>query len=83
MLRVRACARVPAAAVPLGLGSSARPSPLPQRSLQDVVHQEKKLYLVFEFLDLDLKKCMDATPQYFNDPAITRVRGVVGRVGGC
>ena len=27
--------------------------------LLDVVHSDKKLYLVFEFLDLDLKKYMD------------------------
>lgn len=25
----------------------------------DIVHSEKKLYLVFEYLDLDLKKYMD------------------------
>ncbi|XP_059527271.1 cyclin-dependent kinase 3 isoform X1 [Myotis daubentonii] len=30
--------------------------------LLDVVHSEKKLYLVFEFLSQDLKKFMDATP---------------------
>lgn len=28
-------------------------------SLFDIIHQESKLYLVFEFLDLDLKKYMD------------------------
>lgn len=27
-----------------------------------MVHSEKKLYLVFEFLSQDLKKYMDATP---------------------
>lgn len=27
-----------------------------------MVHSEKKLYLVFEFLSQDLKKLMDATP---------------------
>ena len=32
------------------------------RSLQDVVHSENKLYLVFEYLDQDLKKFMDASP---------------------
>lgn len=31
--------------------------------LQDVVHADAKLYLVFEFLDLDLKKHMDAHPR--------------------
>ncbi|XP_059125810.1 cyclin-dependent kinase 3 isoform X1 [Peromyscus eremicus] len=30
--------------------------------LLDVVHREKKLYLVFEFLTQDLKKHMDSTP---------------------
>ncbi|XP_069849375.1 cyclin-dependent kinase 3 [Dipodomys merriami] len=30
--------------------------------LLDVVHKEKKLYLVFEFLSQDLKKYMDSTP---------------------
>ncbi|KAM5216637.1 cyclin-dependent kinase 3 isoform 1-T3 [Hipposideros larvatus] len=30
--------------------------------LLDVVHKEKKLYLVFEFLSQDLKKFMDSTP---------------------
>ena len=28
----------------------------------DVVHSEKKLYLVFEYLNLDLKKYMDMMP---------------------
>lgn len=32
-------------------------------SLKDVVHQESKLYLVFEYLDQDLKKYMDSTKQ--------------------
>ncbi len=27
--------------------------------LFDIIHQESKLYLVFEFLDMDLKKYMD------------------------
>eukprot|EP01113_Clastostelium_recurvatum_P030689 TRINITY_DN3750_c0_g1_i1.p1 TRINITY_DN3750_c0_g1~~TRINITY_DN3750_c0_g1_i1.p1 ORF type:complete len:300 (+),score=6.40 TRINITY_DN3750_c0_g1_i1:182-1081(+) len=30
--------------------------------LEDVVHSENKLYLVFEFLDQDLKKYMDSVP---------------------
>ncbi|XP_052805726.1 cyclin-dependent kinase 2-like [Mya arenaria] len=30
--------------------------------LLDVVHSEKKLYLVFEFLQMDLKKLMDSCP---------------------
>ncbi|KAL7231201.1 hypothetical protein ACSBR2_009463 [Camellia fascicularis] len=31
--------------------------------LQDVVHSEKRWYLVFEYLDLDLKKHMDSCPE--------------------
>jgi serine/threonine protein kinase len=30
-------------------------------SLLDVIHNDSKLYLVFEFLDLDLKRYMDST----------------------
>ncbi|KAK2383647.1 Cell division control protein 2-B [Trifolium repens] len=36
--------------------------------LRDVVHSEKRLYLVFEYLDLDLKKYMDSTPEFSKDP---------------
>ncbi|KAH7533854.1 hypothetical protein FEM48_Zijuj04G0175900 [Ziziphus jujuba var. spinosa] len=36
--------------------------------LQDVVHSEKRLYLVFEYLDLDLKKHMDSSPEFAKDP---------------
>ncbi|CAK8578118.1 unnamed protein product [Lathyrus sativus] len=35
--------------------------------LQDVVHSEKRLYLVFEYLDLDLKKHMDSSPEFSKD----------------
>ncbi|XP_065634345.1 cell division control protein 2 homolog [Quercus suber] len=35
--------------------------------LQDVVHSEKRLYLVFEYLDLDLKKYMDSSPEFARD----------------
>lgn len=31
--------------------------------LYDVIHERKKLYLVCEFVDQDLKKCMEKTPQ--------------------
>ena len=34
----------------------------PPARLLDVVHSEKKLYLVFEFLSQDLKKYMDSAP---------------------
>ena len=36
--------------------------------LLDVVHEDRKLHLVFEFLDLDLKKHMDTSPQSYKDP---------------
>ncbi|CAL0306103.1 unnamed protein product [Lupinus luteus] len=35
--------------------------------LQDVVHSERRLYLVFEYLDLDLKKHMDSSPDFAKD----------------
>jgi hypothetical protein len=38
--------------------------------LIDVVHTEKKLTLVFEFLDFDLKKKMDDTPGGLDVPTI-------------
>jgi hypothetical protein len=38
---------------------------LPRR-LQDVVHNEKCIYLVFEYLDLDLKKHMDSSADFKN-----------------
>lgn len=41
--------------------------------LQDVVHKEKCIYLVFEYLDLDLKKHMDSSPDFKNH-RIVKVR---------
>ena len=41
--------------------------------LQDVVHSEKRLYLVFEYLDLDLKKHMDSSPEFAKDPRQVKV----------
>ena len=38
--------------------------------LIDVVHTEKKLTLVFEYLDFDLKKKMDDTPGLLEVPII-------------
>lgn len=38
--------------------------------LIDVVHTDKKLTLVFEYLDYDLKKKMDATPGPLDIPTI-------------
>uniref|UniRef100_A0A803LV41 cyclin-dependent kinase n=1 Tax=Chenopodium quinoa TaxID=63459 RepID=A0A803LV41_CHEQI len=40
--------------------------------LQDVVHSEKRLYLVFEYLDLDLKKHMDSCPDFAKDPRMIK-----------
>ena len=41
--------------------------------LQDVVHADAKLYLVFEFLDLDLKKHMDAHPRLGSDGRLVKL----------
>jgi cyclin-dependent kinase 2 len=40
--------------------------------LQDVVHSEKRLYLVFEYLDLDLKKHMDSSPDLAKDSRLIK-----------
>jgi cyclin-dependent kinase 2 len=32
--------------------------------LHDVIHADRRLYLVFEYLDLDLKKLMDGMPTF-------------------
>ncbi|XP_072968151.1 cell division control protein 2 homolog isoform X2 [Typha angustifolia] len=40
--------------------------------LQDVVHSEKRIYLVFEYLDLDLKKHMDSCPDFAKDSYIIK-----------
>ena len=57
---------------------------LPSPRLFDIIHQESKLYLVFEFLDLDLKKYMDnvsSSPDGLS-PEIVRVSDtLVGRMG--
>ena len=36
--------------------------------LLDVVHEDRKLHLIFEYLDLDLKKHMDTSPEAYKDP---------------
>lgn len=41
--------------------------------LLEVVHAEKKLYLVFEFCEKDLKKFMDDVPGEV-DPMVVKVR---------
>ncbi|KMZ61916.1 hypothetical protein ZOSMA_4G02060 [Zostera marina] len=40
--------------------------------LQDVVHSENRLYLVFEYLDLDLKKHMDSCPEISKSPLLIK-----------
>jgi len=40
--------------------------------LLEVIHEETKLYLVFEYLDLDLKKHMDSTPHVLNDRMVVK-----------
>eukprot|EP00887_Chlorella_sp_A99_P001603 scaffold8.g1603.t1 len=51
-------------------------------SLEDVIHEEKKLYLVFEFLDLDLKKHMDANSQAYRDPLLIKAQVPLPNAGG-
>lgn len=41
--------------------------------LLDVVHSERRLYLVFEYLDLDLKKHMDSCPEFSKDTGVVKV----------
>ena len=38
------------------------------------MHEDRKLYLVFEFLDVDLKKHMDSNPQLYRDHSVIKVR---------
>lgn len=47
--------------------------PLHTRRLHDVIHSDKRLYLVFEFLDLDLKKLMDANPAFSKNHSVIKV----------
>ncbi|RWW27513.1 hypothetical protein BHE74_00019955, partial [Ensete ventricosum] len=42
--------------------------------LHDVVHSEKSIYLVFEYMDMDLKKHMDSHPEFFKDRRLIKVR---------
>ncbi|CAM8892919.1 unnamed protein product [Rhodiola kirilowii] len=41
--------------------------------LQDVRHKEKRLYLVFEYMDLDLKKHMDSCPEFSKDHRVIKM----------
>jgi len=38
------------------------------KRLIDIIHSDAKLYLVFEFLDLDLKRYMDSVKPKVDDP---------------
>lgn len=46
-----------------------------------MVHSEKRLYLVFEYLDLDLKKHMDSCPEFSKDPRLVKVSGLFCPLG--
>lgn len=41
--------------------------------LHDVIHADRRLYLVFEFLELDLKKLMDSMPTFSSDHRLIKV----------
>lgn len=44
-------------------------------SLQDVLMQDSRLYLIFEFLSMDLKKYLDSIPPgQFMDSSLVKVR---------
>ena len=49
----------------------ARPRHAARGRLRDVLHAEKRLYLVFEYVDLDLKRHFD------NNPAVAKDRRVI------
>jgi serine/threonine protein kinase len=52
----------------------APPPPPLARSLRDVVHCESLLYLVFEYLDLDMKKHFDANPGLSQNRTVIKAR---------
>ncbi|KAI8463415.1 MAG: cell division control protein 2 [Monoraphidium minutum] len=41
--------------------------------LHDVIHADRRLYLVFEYLDLDLKKLMDGMPGFSADTRLIKL----------
>ena len=43
------------------------------------MHSDKKLYLVFEYLDLDLKKHMDSHPNFGTDHSLVKVSACARR----
>ncbi|KIY92023.1 hypothetical protein MNEG_15941 [Monoraphidium neglectum] len=46
--------------------------------LHDVIHADRRLYLVFEYLDLDLKKLMDGMPGFSADTRLIKARAARG-----
>jgi len=48
-------------------------SPVLLCRLHDVIHADRRLYLVFEYLDLDLKKLMDGMPTFSSDHRLIKV----------
>lgn len=42
--------------------------------MHDVIHADRRLYLVFEYLDLDLKKLMDGMPTFSSNHRQIKVR---------
>lgn len=38
-----------------------------------MIHADRRLYLVFEYLDLDLKKLMDGMPGFSHDTRLIKV----------
>lgn len=62
------------------------PSPtlhMSSRRLHDVIHADRRLYLVFEYLDLDLKKLMDGMPTFSSDHRLIKVSCTIiyGHIG--
>ena len=50
------------------------PRGAPPRRLRDVIHLERRLYLVFEFVEMDLKKHLDSSPQVAGDRRVIKAR---------
>lgn len=64
----------PGDAVRLLDGASTLSAHLPSPRLRDVVHAEKRLYLVFDFVDLDLKRHFDSCPAAAKDKQVIKAR---------
>ena len=43
-------------------------------SLEDILHEDIRLYLVFEFMHMDLKKYLDSLKGKMMDPMLVKVR---------